>query len=546
MSCSKSGCATTTIWDGNGFGAKNGVQCHALSPYPHPSESLLQFSTYLDVDTASDLITVSGANLQIQDGTGSTECANEGCNGKGNFIVGYNEKNKADVHEGSHNIVAGMFNSYTDRAYGGLVVGNDNLISDKFVAVTRSGSHSWGNRSNAGSIAGGNGHACVGLPSGKVQCWGTNNYGQLGNKSNKASSRPVYVVNRKGTQLKDVIQVSGGGNTTCALFRNKAVQCWGDNSFGALGNNSTKNSSRAVSVLRDTAMPAIRLSGIEQIATGTNYSCALLSNHRVKCWGANDSGQLGIGSDDGLAHRTPVYVQTSEQDSTPLEGVTQIAAGGKTTCAVLLDKTVKCWGSNDSGQIGTGSMNRTEYAGPVHVHATRSGKTLLAHVQKVAVGHNHTCSLLEGGKVKCWGTNRGSTLTSNVYDSSFKTVPNPVFVSESKSDFTPLSNVIDISAGKEHTCGVLSDKRLKCWGRQWSGQLGHGSRSKSSYPRHVVTSGKNKNPLEDVVSVYAHDGYTCALLSSNEVKCWGDGTDSRLGPKFSGTYSSSPLTIPTK
>ena len=188
------------------------------------------------------------------------------------------------------------------------------------------------------SISSGGAHDCVVIVTGTLQCWGGNYFGQLGNGTYVSSNNPVTVTGISGT----ILAVAAGMYHTCALTDSGEVFCWGDNYAGQLGTGlirGMRNSPVAVSGLS---------AGVSAIAVGEYYTCALTNAGAVMCWGANDFGQLGIGS-------------VSEFESTPMmvigldHGVTAIAAGGRHTCAIMLSGALKCWGANDFGQLGNGA-----------------------------------------------------------------------------------------------------------------------------------------------------------------------------------------------
>ena len=286
--------------------------------------------------------------------------------------------------------------------------------------------------------------------------------------------------------------ISYGQEMGCAVLSSGGLKCWGRNSNGQVGDGTTTDRTTPVAVSGLS-------SGVTGISVGiANYStCALVSTGGVKCWGYNNYGQLGDGTKTNRS--TPVNVSGLSS------GVSAISVGDRFTCAVLSNGAAKCWGGNSSGNLGDGTI--TDRTTPVDVSGLSSG------VSTIAAGGTHTCALLSTGGVKCWGNNSngrlgdGTTMWSNF----------PVDVSGLSS------GVSAISAGGQHTCALLSNGGVKCWGVNSSGQLGDGTITNSSTP--VDVSGLSSG----VRAISAGYGNTCALLGGGVVKCWGSNYAGQLG-----------------
>jgi len=289
----------------------------------------------------------------------------------------------------------------------------------------------------ASVIAGGSNFSVAVLSDGTVASWGVNAYGQLGNGTTTNSPTPVVVSGLGGP----AVAVAAGTYHTVALLADGTVKAWGNNGSGQLGNGTYTSSSVPVTV---TGLGGT----VTAIAAGYNFTLALLADGSVKAWGLNGSGQLGNGG--YTTSPTPVTV-------TSLGGTaTALAAGAYHAVALLSDGTLRSWGNNNSGQLGTG--NTVGSATPVTV------SSLGGVVTTIAAGDSHTLALLADGTLKSWGDNSVGQLGNGTTISSLL----PVVV-------TGLAGTVTaIAAGDYHTVALLADGTLQSWGQNGHGQLGDG------------------------------------------------------------------------
>lgn len=252
------------------------------------------------------------------------------------------------------------------------------------------------------SIATGRNHTCAARSSGSVQCWGSNEHGQLGDNTSNDSPLPVTVMigDQAPVPLSGATAVTAGYAHNCAPV-NGGAYCWGVNGNGQLGNNSQTDSHRAV--------PVVGLgpdSTVTMISAGFGHTCAVVGA-AVQCWGDNNNGQLGNGTDDDSM--TPVGV------SGLTGSVSAVTSGDTHTCAVV-DDGVQCWGSNQYGQLGTGSFNSSSV--PVTALPPGSGVTA------VTAGQNYTCAISTANgatTTRCWGNGMLGRLANG--ELGYKDVP---------------------------------------------------------------------------------------------------------------------------
>ena len=457
----------------------------------------------------------------------------------------------------------------------------------------------FGLASGVAAVTAGLGHTCARTTGGGAKCWGYNRYGTVGDATIVQRLTPVDVAGL----ASGVAAISAGGDHTCAVASNVA-RCWGNNRFGQVGDGNNPNRSSPVNVLGLS-------SGVASVATGFVHTCALTSAGGVKCWGNNDYGQLGDGSTTdrttaadvvglangvaaislGYSHSCALTVAggvkcwgynggtlgdgTSDNHSTPVDvvglasGVVSISAGAGHNCALTAGGAVKCWGSNDRGQLGDGTFDL--HFIPVDVSGLAAG------VSAVNAGGFHTCALLSGGGVKCWGEGSygalgdGSSSTSSTPvdvvglasgiaalaggyshtcartigggvkcwgdNSNYQLGNGSTGTSLTPSDVTGLaSGIAAITAGGDHSCARTTGGGIKCWGLNIWGELGDGTKVDRSTPIDVsgFTSG--------ATAVLAGGEHTCALTPGGGVKCWGYNLEGQLGNGELG-YKTAPVLV---
>ena len=334
---------------------------------------------------------------------------------------------------------------------------------------------------NAGTkviqVVAGSDHTCVILDSedpnedNSVRCWGANHYGLLGFGKfggvygDQPDELPTPLVEI------DAIDIATGRLHTCAVIRDGGVRCWGRQDSGQLGQSGV-NSGQS-----PTSMPNIDLGGnAKQVAVGETHSCALLEDKTVRCWGKNSSGQLGLNKTFDELPSLGDKPDNPPSSAPPVnvgEQVVQVAAGGNHTCVVTESGSVRCWGDGGYGVLGYGnSLNVGDDEHPADVgdvHMLAEGDVAV----KVVTSRYHTCVLLDAGDVRCWGygglLGTGKTLGYGSKDKK------PPLVNLDGTAIDIATNGVNLSWGaEESTCALLEGGRIRCWGSNKAGQLGRG------------------------------------------------------------------------
>jgi len=385
------------------------------------------------------------------------------------------------------------------------------------------------------AVSAGTYHACGISYEHKAYCWGSNDNGRLGNDSTTSSLVPVAVYTGGALSGKTIKAISAGGLHTCAIASDNQVYCWGDNTYGQLGNNSTDPSPAPGAVYVEGV-----LSGktIRAISSGQNHTCVIASDNNAYCWGYNYYGQLGNNSTGPSSAPVAVTVSGVLAGKT----VKHVSAGNLHTCAIASDSNAYCWGRNTNGQLGNGSYNSSLTPVAVSTSGNLSGKT----IKHISAGSGHTCAIASNNQAYCWGYNVFGELGNSSTTSSSA----PVAVSTS-GDLSGKTIKI-ISSGQNHTCAVASDNNAYCWGANVYGQLGNSSTTNSSVPVAVSTSGDLSGKTVKSIAIGSgpvvmnpqmyplFSGYTCATASDNNIYCWGRNNRGQLGNNTTAN-SSTPV-----
>jgi alpha-tubulin suppressor-like RCC1 family protein len=348
----------------------------------------------------------------------------------------------------AESVEAGTYFSCTRRddgtlacwGYGELGQLGDGAFASRNRPIVLSGSY--------GDFALGLWHACAVGDGGTVLCWGVNASGEVGDGTMERAGTPT-TVNMLGGFARSL---GCGGGHSCAVLTNGSLNCWGNNSWGQLG--ITAGAARVAPVRAIGA-------GVFEVAAGFGFTCALMTNNTVRCWGENLHGQLGNDT------------RTNSSSPSQVLGLSRVRAidadpQGNFVCALLDDGTVWCWGRNDVGQLGDGTMTTRQI--PVRVQG-------LPEAQAISVGETHACAVRASGVVVCWGAGDRGQLGNGAMSASGAPV-----------EVIGLCGVSSLGCGGHHCCAVSSGA-VSCWGRNASGELGDATTEARGTPVRVSPPG---------------------------------------------------------
>lgn len=369
-------------------------------------------------------------------------------------------------------------------------------------------------------------HFCALLVSGQVKCWGANADGQLGQgdtttRGNTAGTTPnnIAALNLGGT----AVDIFAGPGRACALLGDGSVKCWGRNANGQLGYGDVASKGDNEALSSYGFVPVSGLDGkVVQMSLGEDHTCALYSTGKARCWGANANGQLGYAD---TVQRGDAAATTPDQLGYVGTGgevaVTQVATGRSTTCVLLSTGDARCWGLNSAGQLGYG--HTTSSGGAGEKLPSQMGKVYVGgKIRQISASNVHTCALLENGRIRCWGA----------YTASAPRMGNGATQAIGDNDTPMKANYVTITeeatqidTGLDFGCAVLKDGGVRCWGDGQTGRLGNGSLSDIADPG----AASNLNLGEEATQITLGEEFGCALLKSGDVRCWGSNDSGQLG-----------------
>lgn len=358
-------------------------------------------------------------------------------------------------------------------------------------------------------ITTGSQHACARTSTGRIYCWGDTTYGQVGTgvvgerqeTAGSCLTRNITVADTpKRVRLSGVVDVAAGSQHTCAVTSDGSAYCWGFGRYGQLGRFDAAGECDAPSAYPvEVEAPSVNF---VQIEAGESYTCALSDTDEMYCWGRN-YGQFGISRGTLSASLTPTATGRYFSD---------ITGGPFHLCGTQADGSGSCLGSNSQRQVSD------------EVSRYISEPASVGFVDDFAVGNSHTCSI-DVGTAQCWGDDRQEQLGEDLDDFNF----------------------FAISGGRNHSCAIdyldymwggTELGRAYCWGDNMVGQLGNGTTSRYDDPTPVQV--RSSSYLIDIES---GSDFSCAITVTRDAVCWGGNVYGQLGNGETRTVQNLPTTV---
>ena len=286
--------------------------------------------------------------------------------------------------------------------------------------------------------------------------------------------------------------MTSGVYSGCIIDADGRLECWGVGTSYQHGVGSTSTRSTPITVASH-----IEFSKVE---SGFYHVCGIDVDLQLWCWGRGGLGQIGVGSNNDAAY--PVHIDAFA------EGVLQTSLSGERTCALTLSRQVYCWGSNSDGEIDRSGVS--SYNIPRHVQSLSN-----LTVESISAAQDHTCAILDNGSTVCWGQPSQGAMGDNAVSVTSEELRWPLLPSSKRA--------VAISSGFLHTCTLMDDASVYCWGSNQYGQVGSGSTTNQPVPVEVLSS------TDNVVGISLDNAHSCAWLANGTGMCWGYNADYRLG-----------------
>ena len=303
-------------------------------------------------------------------------------------------------------------------------------------------------------------HSCSILDNGSLMCWGLNNRGQIGIGTTTGAHTPQWVDLGSGT---NVTEVANGYRHTCAILENGSLMCWGENFNGQLGNGQSYwTQTTPLWVDLGAGRTATRIDASKE------NTCAIVDNGSLYCWGDNSDGMLNENPSLLPRQFTPRWIDLGGH--TP----SSVSVGNSNVCTILNNGSLYCWGDDSYGQLAQGSVTGSESWDPLYVDFGTG-----VNVAQIDLGQQHLCAIIDNGSLNCWGRNTNGQL-GNGSGGFSQSTGTPSWV-----DLGVGRTAVAVSSGGFHTCAIVDNGSLYCWGANSNGQLGIGNTVEAHTPQWV-------------------------------------------------------------
>ncbi len=379
---------------------------------------------------------------------------------------------------------------------------------------------------------------CGLIPLGRLYCWGVNGLSQLGAATDSLCfeegggsplANPCSLIPVRLAPQLAFTSVSAGDGFACGLIGTPKIYCWGDGFGGKLGNGKNAGSSSPTPITFGVPFASV--------SSGGNHACALSTGGSAYCWGQDSAGQLGDAR--FVNSTTPIPVLANGT----VAAFSSISSGFRHTCGLDLGGLATCWGLNDNGQLGTGSVTGPSsqplsVAGGIAFKAISTGGDTVQVLVPVPSVHyeSHTCAIAQNGAAYCWGSNASGQLGNGSVGGPDISVPTTV---------TGGLSFAKISAGARFTCGLTTGGAIYCWGRNSDLQLGRGSAGPELIGSPQQVSGGELPVGTTFVSVSAGKRHACGVGSDGAAYCWGSNVFGALGNTLQAAFRGFPQKVST-
>ena len=343
------------------------------------------------------------------------------------------------------------------------------------------------------------GNTCIINSTKSLLCWGYNANGRLGLGNTTDQYSPVAVTFPNDGTVEKVAESGGFVSHNCAIMTNGSLYCWGKNSNGELGINSTTDQTTPQLVNLGSGVKAV------DVSVGDDFTCAVTDAGALMCWGTNGNGRLGIGSTSSTSHLTPQNANLPTNRK-----AVDVTLGRHFGYALLDNGEFVSWGNNHVGYLGTG--NTTTMYSPTVISLDSQRQ-----VVSISGGKQHGCIGYDNGSVVCAGRDhvgqQGRNTASETNDLTF-------------SYTNALANLsLFALAGQYTSCALLANGTAQCWGKGNYGQMGDGTTDNNHYPDDLVNTPSGRF----IVDMSLSGSHACIVLDDGSVACWGNNNKGQLG-----------------